>query len=94
MENFKGGIMKSMKYTCKDCKFYLPIDVFKGICKLSKEMILPDKEATEKFQKAEKCKFCANFTSSESNEYLGKCMDTSDSYPDMTATTCEFFRWL
>lgn len=85
--------MMAMEYTCKDCRYYLGVDVFKGICKLTKEAISPDKEATSNFEKIQKCKFCSNFTSSESNKFLGKCMKTTDAYPDMTATTCEFFRW-
>lgn len=85
--------MMAIEYTCKDCKYYLSVDVFKGICKLSKEMVSPDKEATKNFEKAQKCKFCSNFTSSESNEFLGKCMKVADAYPDMTAVTCDLFKW-
>ncbi|HBM16154.1 MAG TPA: hypothetical protein DD381_07435 [Lentisphaeria bacterium] len=85
--------MMTTKYTCKDCKFYLPVDVFKGMCKLSKEAVSPDKEATANFQKNQKCKFCANFSSSESNEFLGKCKNNYDAYPDMIAVTCDLFKW-
>jgi len=80
-------------YTCKDCKYYLPVDAFKGICKISKETISPDKQASPNFQKNKKCKFCTNFSFSENNEFLGKCMKEFDAYPDMIAVTCETFQW-
>lgn len=85
--------MMSIEHTCKNCKYYLSVDVFRGICKLSKETVLPDKEATANFEKNQKCKFCANFSCSENNEFLGKCMMNYDAYPDMTAVTCELFKW-
>lgn len=30
------------EFSCLDCKFYLPVDVFRGICKLTKEKNGPD----------------------------------------------------
>ena len=83
-----------MKYTCNDCKFYLPVDVFKGICKLSKEKVLPENEASDKFEKQKKCKFCKHFTLSQNNEFIGKCMSTTDAYPDMNAKNCKDFSWI
>lgn len=77
---------------CKDCRFYLPVDVFTGLCKISKKSVIPDDSGCEKSEKSAKCKFCMNFTSER--EYLGKCMESTLAYPDMNAIKCEFFKWI
>ncbi len=77
--------------SCKDCKYYLPVDVFRGLCKLSKEKIGPDDPICGKALKIAKCKFCENYLSEK--EYLGKCMGTTLAYPDMIAAKCADFKW-
>ena len=78
--------------TCTDCKFYLPVDVFKGICKLKKNDILPDDSFCEKAERIAKCKFCNKYTAGK--EFLGKCMLTTLAYPDMNASSCVDFEWI
>ncbi|MCX6281766.1 MAG: 4-hydroxyphenylacetate decarboxylase small subunit [Bacteroidetes bacterium] len=78
--------------TCTDCKFYLPVDVFKGICKLSKKDILPGDLFCEKAERSPKCKFCSKFTPEK--EFLGKCMAITLAYPDMNAASCVDFEWI
>jgi len=80
-----------MNKTCKDCLYYLPVDVFRGLCKLSKEKITPDDPFCGKAEQQAKCKFCSNFSAEK--DYLGKCMGTKLAYPDMTATKCPDFQW-
>lgn len=80
-------------HTCRDCKFYLAVDVFKGLCKKTKDKITPDTKVPECFEKQPKCKFCSNFELSKNNNYLGRCCSKVDAYPDMIATTCELFKW-
>ena len=80
-----------MDTTCKDCKFYLPVDVFRGMCKMSKEKIGPEDPMCDQAQKVAKCKFCAHY--SNEKDYLGKCMGTALAYPDMIATKCADFQW-
>ena len=80
-----------MDTTCKDCKYYLPVDVFRGMCKLSKEKISPDDPACDQADQVAKCKFCANYTAEK--DYLGKCMGTTLAYPDMIASKCADFQW-
>jgi len=83
-----------MEALCRDCKFYLPVDVFQGICKITKDSILPDAErCDERFEKNMKFKFCKKFTMAENRADIGLCMGKTESYPDMTATTCEWFQW-
>jgi hypothetical protein len=79
------------EYSCKDCKFYLPVDVFRGICKLSKEHVGPDGPLCDKMEKIAKCRFCANY--SVEKDYLGKCMGITLAYPDMIASKCADFKW-
>ncbi|MBM4157817.1 MAG: 4-hydroxyphenylacetate decarboxylase small subunit [Ignavibacteria bacterium] len=80
-----------MEFKCKDCKFYLAIDVFKGICKLDQKRIFPDDVKCMSYEKIPKCKFCSNFT--EEKENLGSCMKNYPAYPDMTAINCQLFQW-
>ena len=79
-----------MELSCKDCSYYLPVDVFRGICKVSKEKILPDDPFCEKAEKLAKCKFCNRY--SEEKEFLGNCMGAL-AYPDMVAVKCADFEW-
>ena len=78
--------------TCPDCKFYLPVDVFKGSCKLSKADIRPEDPFCDKGERIPKCKFCGKYTADK--EFLGKCMSTAMAYPDMIAAKCADFEWI
>ncbi len=75
-----------------DCKYYLAVDAFKGVCKRNRDNILADDNACENFEKAAKCVHCDNFTSTE--DEIGLCMDTHQAYPQMSASTCDDFKWL
>jgi len=77
--------------TCPDCKYYLPVDVFKGMCKLLKKDLTPESEFCDKVEKIAKCRFCANYTPEK--EFLGKCMTSVLAYPDMIAAKCADFEW-
>jgi 4-hydroxyphenylacetate decarboxylase small subunit len=72
-----------------DCKYYLATDVFKGICKREKNNILADDQACDHFEKAQKCKYCSNFSLTGID--LGTCMNKYDAYPEMNAVTCNEF---
>jgi len=74
-----------------DCKYYLATDVFKGICKKTKDKINADEPACDNFEKASKCKYCKYF--SMNDEYLGMCKEKATAYPDMKAETCKDFEW-
>jgi hypothetical protein len=80
------------KIVCKDCRYYLPVDVFKGICKLSKQMIGPDDMGCDQAERQAKCKFCQHYTPEK--EYLGKCRGTALAYPDLNAGKCADFLWI
>lgn len=78
-------------YYCKDCLFYLPVDVFRGICKLNKNKITPDDPFCAKAEKSFKCKFCSKYT--RERDDLGRCMGSALAYPDMNASKCADFEW-
>ena len=80
-----------MENVCKDCKFYLPVDVFQGLCKLEKKMLTPDDPACDKYERQQKCKFCSKYFPEK--EYLGKCQGNILVYPDMNAGQCGSFEW-
>jgi hypothetical protein len=78
--------------SCRDCRFYLPVDVFQGLCKLEKTEILPDDASCSRFEAIPKCGFCVKYSSEREN--LGKCMGKHLAYPDMIASKCADFEWL
>jgi 4-hydroxyphenylacetate decarboxylase small subunit len=78
--------------SCNDCKLYLPVDVFSGLCKLDKKEILPDDDACGNYQAVPKCKHCMNYKSDR--EHLGTCMGTTIAYPEMMAAKCADFKWI
>lgn len=82
-----NGVMKHM-----DCRNFAAVDVAKGICHRTKELVLGDADHCEHYVPIQKCKVCAHFTASE--QYLGTCgaVPTKPmAYPDLIAVTCEMF---
>jgi len=76
---------------CKDCRYYLPVDVFRGLCKMSKNKIGPDDAFCENGERVAKCKYCSGYT--PERNFLGKCMGSTLAYPDMNAAKCADFAW-
>jgi len=74
-----------------DCKYFLAVDVFKGLCKRTKESISADEAACADFDKTPKCKHCKDFLATA--EYLGMCKNKAIAYPDMRAENCKDFSW-
>ena len=83
--------MENLQKNCKDCRFYIPVDVFKGMCMQDKKLINADDASCASFQKIEKCKFCLNYI--PESESLGNCGGQM-AYPDMNAKTCTSFAWM
>ena len=75
-----------------DCRNFAPVDVAKGICHRTKELVPADGEHCEHCVRIAKCKFCSHFVATE--EYLGNCTAVASkpmTYPDLVAVTCENF---
>lgn len=75
-----------------DCRDYAPVDVRKGICHRTKELVFADDMHCEHFVRIPKCKFCRCFVGT--SKYLGICSAVPSNpmtYPDLIALTCENF---
>jgi 4-hydroxyphenylacetate decarboxylase small subunit len=77
-----------------DCRNYAPVDVVKGICHRTKDVILGDEMQCEHYVQLNKCKHCGHFTAS-AEEFMGICnADPAKpwTYPDLITVTCEAFK--
>lgn len=86
--------MKTETFTHTECRNYAPVDVAKGICHRTKELVLADGDHCEHLEKIQKCKFCSQYTASN-QEYLGTCdavISKPMTYPDLVTVTCEMFK--
>ncbi len=75
-----------------DCRNFAALDVAKGICHRSTEMVAADAEHCEHFVATQKCKFCRHFV--VTGQYLGTCNAAPTpvmTYPDLITVTCEDF---
>ena len=80
----------------RDCRNFAAIDVVKGICHRSKDMVQADAEQCEKFDLMPKCKYCKSFKVDGKAPELGICEASSHepkfmAYPDMVSVTCEHY---
>lgn len=77
----------------RDCRNYAPLDVAKGLCHRSKELVPADGEACPEFTLMPKCGNCAQFKPSAERQELGTCLASDQepkffTYPDLAAVTC------
>ncbi len=75
-----------------DCRNYASLDVVKGICHRTKELVPADGDHCEFFVATRKCKFCDHFAAT--SQYLGTCDAVASkpiTYPDLITVTCESF---
>jgi 4-hydroxyphenylacetate decarboxylase small subunit len=75
-----------------DCRNFCNVDVAKGICRRTGQMVMVDGLACDAYQQLPKCKFCSNFA--DGAEGLGACKAEKNepwAYPAMIAVTCEWF---
>ena len=82
-----SNVMKHM-----DCRNYVALDVAKGICHRTKDLVPADAEHCEHCVPIQKCKFCVHFVPGE--EYLGVCAAVSHrpmTYPNLITVTCDKF---
>ena len=81
----------------RDCLNFAPVDVTKGICHRSKELVQADLEACSACLAMPKCKNCKAFVAAADLAELGVCgRSTQDpkffAYPDMAAVTCREYQ--
>jgi 4-hydroxyphenylacetate decarboxylase small subunit len=78
------------------CRNYAPVDVTKGLCHRTKELVQADGAACPDFQLLPRCGHCKEFVAAGSPE-MGTCSASPHepkffAYPDMVAVTCDRFR--
>lgn len=82
-----------MDLTCNDCQYYLPVDAFKGLCKRSKDHVVPETAECKTFEKRHKCKCCSHFTLSQDCAFLGTCSAGGvPTFPDLNGTYCHDYQ--
>ncbi len=59
---------------------------------MEKTSITPDDLSCSKFERQPKCKFCTHY--SVEKDFLGKCMGTTITSPDLNASKCDDFTWV
>lgn len=77
------------------CRNYAPVDVAKGLCHKSRELITADGESCPNFERMPRCLFCLNYRADESKPRLGICQVSTRAFPayeDMVAVTCQSFK--
>ncbi|MCX5783007.1 MAG: 4-hydroxyphenylacetate decarboxylase small subunit [Elusimicrobia bacterium] len=75
----------------RDCKNYAPVDVVKGICHLSKNLVPSDGKKCAKYIKLPKCKHCRNYISDKAVKDIGTCKASKNkfmAYADMASAAC------
>ncbi len=84
------------EYHHNDCRNFAPLDVIKGICHLSKQVVPADEPNCDAFDKMPKCRHCLHYTSAD-KEFTGTCgaVPTKPmTYPDLCGLQCEHFQWI
>jgi len=84
-----------MELTYRDTREFVPVDVDKGLDRLTGEWVKADAKAPSNYTMMPKCKFCQNYT--ESDTYIGQCEASEQetkfiAYGDMNAVTCEMYK--
>jgi len=79
----------------RDCRNYAPLDVVKGICHRTKDVVGADDVHCDHFDRLPRCRHCSLFEI-DSPSPLGLCGASRSkpmAYPEMVAVTCESFAW-
>ena len=85
------------KLNHRDCRNFAPVDVTKGICHRTKDLVLADGEQCQDFSLLSKCRNCKEFDCSDGAVEMGTCRISTHepkffAYPDMVATTCGHYK--
>jgi 4-hydroxyphenylacetate decarboxylase small subunit len=83
---------ENMKHN--DCVNFSPVDVAKGICRLSNQTVFIDALVCEKFNEVSKCKNCSSFKN-PNKDNMGTCVGLkkpSWTYGELNAVTCEGYK--
>jgi 4-hydroxyphenylacetate decarboxylase small subunit len=76
-----------------DCRNFCSMDVVKGICRRTGEMVLIDSDICSSYTQLPKCKIC-NYYVQGDQDGIGTCNAEESrpwAYPEMIAVTCNLF---
>jgi len=81
----------------RDCRNHAPLDVTKGLCHRTKELVPADAEACSACDLLPRCGNCRSFQRSADVAEMGLCLASTHepkffAYPDMVAVTCAHHR--
>ncbi len=85
--------VKEPVLTHGDCRNYVSMDVAKGICRRTSDVVPINAASCDAYEQLPKCKFCSRFA--EGVEGDGACTAEQGepwAYAEMIAVTCEMFR--
>ncbi|SFC91905.1 4-hydroxyphenylacetate decarboxylase small subunit [Clostridium uliginosum] len=77
-----------------DCVNFSSIDVAKGICRISNEMVFIDTSTCGNFKEVHKCKNCSNFKNLNKDN-TGLCTGLKKeawTFGELSAVTCEGYK--
>ena len=83
--------METKNFKHNDCSNFAPIDVAKGICRITNKTVFTDTPVCPTFSELAKCKNCTHFVDSK-KENMGVCTGLEKenwTYANLVAKTCE-----
>ena len=85
-------MLKEIVLRHNDCRNFCFVDVAKGLCRRTQELVLIDSDTCTHFERLPKCKFCAHYTAN--GDSTGVCKAEKGepwAYAEMIAVTCDMF---
>ena len=76
-----------------DCRNMAPLDVVKGVCHRSGEIVAADADACESVDELLRCRSCGHYAQG-SDPWKGACRAEPHhpmTYPDLAAVTCPWY---
>ena len=77
-----------------ECENFVPVDVVKGICRLTNEMVLIDSQVCSRFEAIPKCRSCTFFKNPD-KDGIGSCTGLQKDYwtaGNYNAGLCEGYK--
>jgi 4-hydroxyphenylacetate decarboxylase small subunit len=77
-----------------DCRNFAPVDVAKGICHRTKDLVITDSLPCEDFLSLPKCRNCRLYEPDPTEPVMGLCQAEKDrpwTYAELVAITCQWY---
>jgi 4-hydroxyphenylacetate decarboxylase small subunit len=87
--------MEALESRHFDCRNFAAVDVVKGICHRTKQMVLADGASCEKCTPLPRCGCCERYAPSD-RASMGVCRATAAdrmTYPELSGALCDGFTW-